>query len=68
MRVERIAARQRASNLAGDGFVNIPLEASSDWQMAGRGGFGRVGPGTVGSDGGPGIWCIPDPVVPPARP
>jgi hypothetical protein len=54
--VSGFVTRQRESNLAGDGFVNLPLEASSDWRMAGRGGFRRVGPDTVESEGGPGIW------------
>lgn len=54
--VSGFVTRQRESNLGGDGFVNLPLEASSDWQMAGRGAFRRVGPGTVQSEGGPGIW------------
>jgi hypothetical protein len=54
--VSGFVTRQRESNLARDRFVNLPLEASSDWRMAGRGAFRRVGPDTVESEGGPGIW------------
>lgn len=54
--VSEFVTRQRESNLAGEGFGVLPLEASGDWQMAGRGAFRRVGPDTVESDGGPGIW------------
>jgi hypothetical protein len=54
--VSGFVTRQRESNLAGVDFVSLPLEASSDWQMAGRGAFRRVGPDTVESEGGPGIW------------
>ncbi|MGH7342994.1 MAG: 3-keto-disaccharide hydrolase [Candidatus Rokuibacteriota bacterium] len=54
--VSGFVTRQREPNLAGDGFVSLSLEASSDWQMTGRGTFRRVGPDTVESEGGPGIW------------
>lgn len=54
--VSGFITQQRESNLAGEDFVALPLEASSDWRMAGRGAFRRVGPDTLESDGGPGIW------------
>jgi hypothetical protein len=54
--VSGFVTRQRESSLAGAGFGSLPLEAPGDWRMAGRGTFRRVGPDTVESDGGPGIW------------
>ncbi len=53
--VSGFVTQQRESSLARDGFAAISLDPLTGWQMAGAGGFRRVGPGTVESDGGPGV-------------
>lgn len=57
--VSGFVTRQRESSLAGEGWEPIPLEPITRWRMAGRGGFRRVGPGVIESDGGPGLLWWP---------
>ena len=57
--VSGFVTRQRESSLAGAGWEPIPLEPVEAWRVAGRGGFRRVGPGVVESEGGPGLSWWP---------
>lgn len=57
--VSGFVTRQRESSLAAEGWEPIPLEPVDAWRMAGRGGFRRVGPGVIESDGGPGLLWWP---------
>jgi Domain of Unknown Function (DUF1080) len=47
--------QQRRSSVSRPGFVALSLDTLGDWQMAGLGMFRRVEPGTVESEGGPGV-------------
>lgn len=57
--VTGFVTRQRESSLARPGFIALPLDPPGEWRMAGHGRFRRVGPGTIQSEGGPGILWYP---------
>jgi hypothetical protein len=62
--VSGFVTRQRESSLAGEGWLPVPLDTLADWRTAGSGGFRRVGPSMVESEGGPGIlWYARRPLV-----
>jgi hypothetical protein len=46
------------SPLAGEELV-LSLDALGEWRMAGRGSFRHAGPGTIESEGGPGVLWYP---------
>jgi len=56
--VSGFVTRQRESGLARPGFDVLALDGA-DWRMTGYGGFPRVGPGMIESEGGPGILWYP---------
>jgi len=53
--VSGFVTRQRETSLVPVGWVALSLDSPGDWRTAGQARFPRVAPGTVATEGGPGV-------------